>query len=148
VTFDRSHRHTRSASGWVHPAQFDQPQCRPALPPVRLEQLEHSLIATFRFTGQNPRHQMRQVIITQRYGIRITECDARNLTRGPATNPPNRCEPALSLQGRKIGSCFKPPRVGATPSDGVGSLSFDPEWVKGVVGDAGKNIGGYGKEEI
>ena len=72
--------------GGDDPADLEQALHAPALPAIRLEQLEHPGVVGPGLAGQRPGHDARQVVVADADGVRVAERDADDLGRGPGTD--------------------------------------------------------------
>ena len=109
--------------------------------PVGLEQLEHPFVRTARLARERPRHDVRNVVVADRYGVRVAERGPGHLGHRPRSDPVHRRQPLLGGVERERGGLVDPRRPGAHLTQHVGAAALDAERVERVVGERGDPFG-------
>ena len=84
---DGADLHPRSERRRSDAAQLEERLHPAAVRTERFEELEHPLVGSARLAGERPRHDVRDVIVAHRHGVRVAERDAGDLGHAPRTDP-------------------------------------------------------------
>ncbi len=107
---------------------------------IRLEQLQHALIARAGGALERVADRERQVVVADGDRIRVAQRRHGDLGRSPRADAGKRQHPLIGARAVHGHGFFEALRAPRRPDDHVGTPALDPEAVKGPVRRAGEDL--------